>query len=328
MSWLTGVRNGLAGRLVRVAMAVYPPYELRRLGPSRASRQEDTDASSYGGKRWDTAEVQQTHLAVAEMIYRAELDRKKTIEDKATNFLAGATLSSGILIALPTLLAEKTSAPVEGRFFMLAMFTAAVAYLVGSAMYAIRVRASGEYYVVNASSLEGIALTSDDFRRKWALRLLDMTRRNQGFLLQKTNELYVAERLFFRGLQTALLAGLLLATLAIAYPLSRISGPRPEVGSESTLVLYDALVKCHEENSTLTGQVATQNSALAELKAQLDAKSESSRQVTKKASANTNSSSNQSSKQAAPAVLQGGCLPPGSKATKTPPSLEGGESVK
>lgn len=328
MSWLTGVRNGLADRLARVAMVVYPPYELCRLGPSRASLQEDTDASSYGGKRWDTAEVQQTHLAAAEMIYRAELDRKKTIEDKAANFLAGATLSSGILIALPTLLAEKTSAPMEGRFFMLAMFTAAVAYLAGSAMYAIRVRASGEYYVVNASSLEGVALTSDDFRRKWAMRLLDMTRRNQGFLLQKSNELYVAERLFFRGLQTALLAGLLAATLAIAYPLSGISGPRTEVGAESTVVLYDALVKCHEANSTLTGKIATQNSVLAELKAQLDAKSKSSRQVTKKASANTNRSSNQSSTHAASAVLQGGCLPLGSKAATTPPSLKGGENVK
>ena len=323
MSWLARARH----RLVDLAIFIYPPYGLHRLGPTSDSSEDESDRLPlFGSKRWADAEVQKSHLAAAEMIHRAELDRKKTIEDKAANFLVGATLSSGILIALPTLLAEKTSAPMWAKIFMLAMFMVAVAYLVNSAMYAIRVRAAGQYYAINSSSLAGLALSSGDFRRNWATLLLDLTKRNQGFLLKKTNELYVAEQLFLRGLQAAPLAGLILAILAVAYPPERQQrADHLQPLYDSRDALYIELSKCNGEYSALSHQIAAQDSTLlelrakadAELKAKLDSRLKSSQQVKLKASANAKSANTQSSTHVESPGLQQGCPPPGAGISTT-----------
>lgn len=257
----------------RIWEFLYPPYELIRYGPSGNSASEEPADTLFHGKKAIADDVQQSHMAIAEAIYKSEIDRKKNIEDKAGNFLAGVGISSSILIALPTVLAEKINAPFSLKLVMLIVFMIAVGYLVVAAVYAVKVRARAPHYVLNSASLGSFALTATDFRRQWALHLIELARLNEPLLVSKANQLYLAEKTFLRGVVAASIGGLLLGIFAIAYPKtqSNLTGAVGAVGAQESTVLTSSIASCLQSNANLSIQLAAEGKAAGELKAELAA---------------------------------------------------------
>ena len=252
---------------------LYPPYELLRYGSTSSLDPEEPANTLFRGKKAIAQDVQQSHMAIAETIYKSELDRKKNLEDKAGNFLAGVGISSSILIALPAVLTEKINAPLYLKVMMLIIFVIAVGYLVVAAIYAVKVRARAPQYVLNSASLESFALTATDFRRQWALHLIDLARRNEPLLILKANQLYLAEKTFLRGVVAASIGGLLLGIFAIAYPKTQANptGIVDAVGAQESTVLTSTIASCLNSNAYLSMQLATEGKAEVELRAELAA---------------------------------------------------------
>lgn len=252
---------------------LYPPYELLRYGPTGDLEPEESTDTLFRGKKSVAQDVQQSHMAIAEAIYKSEIDRKKNIEDKAGNFLAGVGISSSILIALPAVLTEKINAPLYLKVMMLTIFMIAVGYLVVAAIYAVKVRARAPHYVLNSASLESFALTATDFRRQWALHLIDLARRNEPLLILKANQLYLAEKTFLRGVVAASVGGLLLGIFAIAYPKAQANptGMMDAFGAQESAVLSSSIASCLNSNANLSLQLAAEGKAAGELKAELAA---------------------------------------------------------
>lgn len=257
--------------LLRTWEFLYPPYELSRYGPNSGLPPEEPAVALIRGKKAVSQDVQQSHIAVAEAIYKSEIDRKKNIEDKAVTYLAGVAISSSILVALPALLTERINGPLYLKVMVLIVFMIAVGYLVVSAIYAVKVRARAPYYVINSASLQAFELTAEDFRRRWALHLIDLVRRNESLLLLKANQLYLAEKTFLRGIVIAGFGGLLLGIFAIAYP--KVQTDREQtvnsVGGRDSAVVTASLVSCVASNSSLSIQLLAEGKALGELRAEL-----------------------------------------------------------
>lgn len=257
----------------RIWEFLYPPYELIRYGPSGNSASKEPADTVFHGKKAIAEDVQQSHMAIAETIYKSELDRKKNLEDKAGNFLAGVGISSSILIALPAVLTEKINAPLYLKVMMLVIFVIAVGYLVVAAIYAVKVRARAPYYVLHSASLDSFALTAKDFRRQWALHLIELARLNEPLLVSKANQLYLAEKTFLRGVVAASIGGLLLGIFAIAYPKTQANptGAVGAVGAQESTVLTSSIASCLQTNANLSMQLVAVGKAAGELKAELAA---------------------------------------------------------
>ncbi|MBN8473618.1 hypothetical protein [Sulfuritalea sp.] len=257
----------IAESLDRLLQFLFPPYALWRQGPSDDAPEvpdgaEVSGGDDFYGKKSISSEVQKNHLMVAEKIHSAEQERKKTIEDKAANFFVGATLSSGILAALPTLLTEKLSLPLWGKLIVFVLLIIAAIYLIGAAIYATKVRGIGAFYVLSNADLEGRLFSDPDFQRKWAVRLVELTRLNQPTLTRKSNQLWVAEQMFLRGVISTIISGGLLGLLAIGFPPSH----------KNDLEAYAVSVfECRESNASLAMLLAAEGKALGVLEAKLSA---------------------------------------------------------
>ncbi|WP_395686270.1 hypothetical protein [Caenimonas koreensis] len=267
-------------KLVDAALLIWPPYGLR-FGNPIPSEVEPSSARQRKGWPQVPSDVQQAHLSAAESIYRSEQERKKTIEDKASNFFVGATMSSSLVLALPTFLLGKIEAPQLVLFVIAASFGIAALYLLGSAYYATRVRGVGKMHVINSGSLEGLRVKDSDFRLVWAMTLVDMARRNEPILILKANHLSVAEQMFLRGAIAAVLAGLTLVVATIVW------APSPVVPTAADV----ALRTCMQSNIKVNADLATAARANGELRAsaELALKQEAAAKVRLQSRANSKS---------------------------------------
>lgn len=259
--------------VLRTWKFLYPPYELSMHGPTDVSQEEGPTAASFQSKKSVASDVQQTHLAIAESIYKSEIERKKGLEDKATTFLTGVAISSSILLALPALLTERINGPLYLKMIVLVIFIIAVGYLIVAAVYAIKVRARAAHYVINSSSLQTFALTAPDFRRKWALHLIDLVRRNEPLLTLKANQLYLSEKTFLRGVIVAIFGSFLLVIFSVAYPKMQMD-QLPTISNLDKgefAILTNSLSRCVNVNTDLNTQLSAEVKAKGELNAELTA---------------------------------------------------------
>ncbi|WP_342619574.1 hypothetical protein [Rhodoferax sp. GW822-FHT02A01] len=61
---------------------LYPPYELLLYGPTDQLPDEDPIVTLFKSKKSVAPDVQQSHLAIAEAIYKSEIDRKKALKTR------------------------------------------------------------------------------------------------------------------------------------------------------------------------------------------------------------------------------------------------------
>lgn len=137
----------------------------------------------------------------------------------------------------------------------------------------MKVRARAPQYVLNSASLDSFALTATDFRRQWALHLIDLARRSEPLLVLKANQLCLAEKTFLRGVVAASIGGLLLGIFAIVYPKTQTNptGIVDAVGAQESTVLTFTIASCLNSNTNLSMQLAAEGKAVGELRAELAA---------------------------------------------------------
>ena len=243
---------------------IWPPYELR-YGKAQEDAQpvtpKEEDRPDRTTRTQTSREIQEIQLAAAEAVYKAEQERKKVIEDKASSFFAGATLSSTIVIALPTILVGKIAIGLAAQLLLLMLFSLAVIYLLSAAYYATTARAVRGLHALNAGLLDAMVLSDLNLRQKWARTLIEIAQQNEPILRDKSNHLYVAERLFLRGIIITILTGLLLGATTVISP----------VTDNKEVFAYKTLASCLEVKESLHGELLGQTKLIADLRADLAA---------------------------------------------------------
>ncbi|WP_150791119.1 hypothetical protein [Pandoraea iniqua] len=243
----------------------------------------------------------QCYLSASEAIYKSEIDRKKNLEDKAGTYLAGLGISSSILVSLPAFLIEKFGGSLYQKLMVLIIFAIALGYLVLSAIYAVKVRTNAAHYVINSKSLESFGFLGSNFRRRWAAHLIELARLNEPSLTLKANWLYLAEKMFLRGVIISSCGGILLWVFAISLPKTPESHRDLKAAVNSAngingVSLNSNLVSCTEITSNLGMKLRSDDKVVDDLKAELASSLKAESELREKLDAKLNTPQSRSSR--------------------------------
>lgn len=198
----------------RAAFWLWPPYEAKIAERFIESRINSTN-------HWDSI-LKEVRISLPEdatndnleemeqlarQIEKSESERLKTIEDKASSFSSGIGIVLGIMAAVTALLSDYQF-DISWLVILGTLYLLTIIHLVAAAYFAARVRRMSKMAYFSVHDLLD-SINNDQWQvKERIISIISRTKWNEDILLQKTNSLYVSERMFWRGV-------ILIALLAI-----------------------------------------------------------------------------------------------------------------
>lgn len=190
-------------RLKAILFWLFPPYEV-----FVANRAIDDleNGDSHNSVQAELAGVLQTCTdytkleELADQLAESELNRKDTIENKASSFTSSIGIMISIVVIVPTLYASDWNISFFWATLIVFSYAIGVLCLLIAEYYAIMVRRTEAFIVPSAYSLMEDIKEGKFSGKQYIISVIASTKWNQRVLLKKTNYLSVAEVLFPRGL--------------------------------------------------------------------------------------------------------------------------------
>jgi hypothetical protein len=207
----------MRARVRRIIFWLWPPCEASFADRQIARR----NLEAGNNARWDALLTQIRSALPSDAAKYAELEllakhigdteskRKDTLENKAATYVIGIGIGISILSIVPTLFSDKWLIPAMSAYTATAAYLTAIICLLVAAYYSIRVRQVAGIASPSADSFLDLVKVHQGRVEERIVLIIANSKWNEDLLLQKSNYLSVAEKLFLRGLSLLAFAAII-----------------------------------------------------------------------------------------------------------------------
>jgi hypothetical protein len=186
---------------------LFPPYEAE-LASKEIDKDNEKNRNAFQKKAKifidDLAVEKKTDLGEIEKrahyIYEAEQKRKETLENKAIQYSAGFGIVVSIFSVFPVIVSKDLNTLLGIKIFLGIIYVLAIFHLIIAVFYSIKVRQVEGFGMLTVEGLleNGINRKSKSINK--INEILNIINYNQSILIKKSNNLFVSEKMFIRGL--------------------------------------------------------------------------------------------------------------------------------
>jgi len=201
----------------KIIFWMWPPYEARAANRYILKQQEEKGEEAYRKNIIDSLKLALTepsnyadYLSLAKDLRQVELERKKTIESKASSFLQGVGLAVPIVSLILVLIGNNLQAVSLGVIISIVLYSLTFILLIMSAIYAIKVRKNQTLYSLCADQCTEVLRTENNKTQTQIANAIADCKMNETRLCIMTNNLSVAEGLFLRAIVLLMVASVFL----------------------------------------------------------------------------------------------------------------------